>query len=506
MGLVTVTLKLFKPSKIKQAMLAEAMSRYDEAFMWLASKASERLDEFYALAEQGIHKRSARHLRTWIDKGMSRELNQFQVEPFKDALKNDFSAYMAGYLARWVRSPKIPFAPSRSQSVLFCRYDTKRDWCLVYNPIKDRFYAKLFLLNRDGSVINKLFNTAGKLIHIHIDRTPLTDTTRMVRYLLFPLAFGKKQEKLLKEAVLKPEMFRSARVFSRKGEWYLSACIENETPAPLATEFRIGFSRAMDSAFSWSISNAEQGLIAQGFEQLPLNSKCKDGSWSLNGLHLLTNRMVHYAEKYEAQAVVAQLSEKGDHLHWIGADNSLNAPLLDGRTWNRILLLLKYKLPVKGLPAPVTVSPNNMFRACPNCKMTTKRNRMSRTQFLCIRCGHTQPLDEVGSLNLSRRLQQYEKSLVPVTMQTTTKGYRFRQASINLDVELTCPLNANPSHCFEALDKILFDIVHSEKNEVGGTLSPSSPKRYASVIRKLERHKLPTQGIQLVFERSKKTP
>ena len=83
--------------------------------------------------------------------------------------------------------------------------------------------------------------------------------------------------------------------------------------------------------------------------------------------------------------------------------------MIDGHAWNKILALLRYKLPMKGLPAPVAVSPNNMFRTCPTCGKASLRNRMDRNHFLCVSCGHAQLLDTLGSRNLALRIAEYER-------------------------------------------------------------------------------------------------
>jgi transposase len=37
---------------------------------------------------------------------------------------------------------------------------------------------------------------------------------------------------------------------------------------------------------------------------------------------------------------------------------------------------------------------------CPKCLLTTKKNRLTRDLFRCIRCGYEAPADYVGALNV----------------------------------------------------------------------------------------------------------
>ena len=409
MAHMTVTLKLFRPSRAKQALLQDASRRYAEAFRWLLVQAESRLEEFHAFSLRGDASCSSRFLRTWVDKEMSREMNRFGIEPFKDSLKNDFAAWMASYLVRWEQDDSTKFTLPDRRALLFCRYDTKRDWCLAYNPETDRFFAKLYLVNRDGSMKNGSTGTT-RLIHVHRDRTPLCDSMRMLRYVLVPLAFGKRQEAVLKNAIQHPERFRCARLLQRNGEWYLACSLEMEEIPQVPMENRIGFARAMHMAFSYTVSSTDGRVLTNGLEPLPPHALRPDGEWTVNGLHHVANRMTALSREHAAQAVIAPLIRKGDHLHWADAQQVLHGPKIDGKAWNRILNLLRYKLPMHGLPPPVAVSPNNMFRSCPVCGRTSIRNRMGRDHFLCVDCGHTQRLDTLGSRNLALRLYEYEQN------------------------------------------------------------------------------------------------
>ncbi len=487
MGHITLTFKLHRPGAGKRKLLDEAMNRYSEAFHWLTTKASSRLDEFPDQTAGGKTRRSAGAYRSWVDTDMSRELNRFGVEPFKDALKNDFSALMTGYLAKCARMPETRFLPVRQRSLLFCRYDTKRDWCLAYHPEKDRFFAKLYLTNRNDSIRNAHATDAvGHLVHIHRDRMPLSDSSRMIRYLVLPLEFGSRQEAILKEAILQPERFRSARLVRREADYYLIVSMETESPVPKPSTAWIGFSRAMDAAVSWTVSGSDAKPMTHGILPVPAYAVRENGDWTQNGLHHLANEMVRLADTYNAKAVIAPLSKKGDHLHWVEPDHSLAVPQVDGKNWNRILALLRYKLILQGLEAPVSVSPHNMFRTCPLCGMTTRRNRMSRTRFLCIGCGHTRELDEIGSLNLSGRLQLYERSPVPIAMENTDGGIRFRQSMLELDVTVPRQEGEGMMQCLDSLDAILEEMVADRMSDM------------PVVLIKLARYGRPIQGVRLV--------
>lgn len=58
-----------------------------------------------------------------------------------------------------------------------------------------------------------------------------------------------------------------------------------------------------------------------------------------------------------------------------------------------------YKALKDGVPV-VYVNPRRTSRRCPACGKTSKKNRVSRDLFKCIRCGYDAPADYVGALNI----------------------------------------------------------------------------------------------------------
>lgn len=180
MGLKTIILKLYKPGKAKQRIIDEALLNYNEALQSLLSQAYPKLTEISRELKQTGKKYSPLTFSKWIDSDMSSKLNKFSVQPFKDSLKADFGNIIANYLRNSVSmagekddelkslsdavqdcfdqeciSDPYPeyngFGYKRKDKlypIYFCRYDIKRSYCLLYDKVKDRFYVKLYLLNR----------------------------------------------------------------------------------------------------------------------------------------------------------------------------------------------------------------------------------------------------------------------------------------------------------------------------------------------------------------------
>jgi putative transposase len=61
-----------------------------------------------------------------------------------------------------------------------------------------------------------------------------------------------------------------------------------------------------------------------------------------------------------------------------------------------------YKAAIAGVPVAL-VDPRNTSRECSECGYVDKRNRRTRADFLCLRCGHAGPADHNAAINIGRR-------------------------------------------------------------------------------------------------------
>lgn len=61
-----------------------------------------------------------------------------------------------------------------------------------------------------------------------------------------------------------------------------------------------------------------------------------------------------------------------------------------------------YKAAIAGVPLRL-VDPRNTSRECSECGHIDKRNRPTRDDFRCKRCGHAGPADHNAAINIGRR-------------------------------------------------------------------------------------------------------
>lgn len=71
-------------------------------------------------------------------------------------------------------------------------------------------------------------------------------------------------------------------------------------------------------------------------------------------------------------------------------------------SFNQLRMFIAYKAALAGVEVRF-VDPRNTSRTCPECDHIDKRNRPTRDEFRCHRCGFAGPADHIAAGNISRR-------------------------------------------------------------------------------------------------------
>ena len=117
MGLRTIHLKLHNPSTLKRKIIDTAFINYNNAYNYLLKNAFENIDEIKDGYKSPKGTYGAFALSKWVDKEMSAQINQFDVQPFKDSLKLDFGMTLASFLVQKESNPIMPFPSFKSEEV-----------------------------------------------------------------------------------------------------------------------------------------------------------------------------------------------------------------------------------------------------------------------------------------------------------------------------------------------------------------------------------------------------
>lgn len=446
MGLRTIHLKLHKPGTSKKNIINNAFINYNNAYNYLLAKARADIEniEINYRSQRGTY--STLGLSKWIDSNISAEINKFDIQPFKDSLKFDFGMTLASYFMQKKNNPHMPFPPYKKEPVnaedklrpiYFCRYDTKRSFCLLYDKEANKFFAKLFLMNIRN----------GKKRESFIFKRTLTCLSKMEEgakalqketFIIAPLSFGKWQLSMLQQAVERPEILRTARLINKNNEFFLSISIDLPEEDKVETSTYMGLCRGIETALNYTIIDNKANPVTTG--SMDFNIK-GNSSEQKQDIHKLTNKIIEIALKNKSMVVLQNLTGKGDKLSWI-EDGVTQKPTFGCKRYNDLARILEYKLPQKGLPGPAIVSSVDIFHRCSICGSNTRKNRFSKTMFICTTCGLSSGLDSLGSYNLAAKLIKYRNEPVKLRGRRTPEGLYLKNELIGL--ELFVERNENP--------------------------------------------------------------
>lgn len=434
----TITLKIYKPSRKKREIMDIALYNYGRALQLLFDRCEEKVT---ALSDDSRIKRN--ELLSLIGKPVLKELNLYNAEPFKDALKYDFAAAIFAYMAQRRQNPrsgypaaeidrerldsclsdiltrldggalsaaradelltKLLYKSGRLHSVYFGRYAQNRDYCLLYDDYTKRFYAKLYLLNAANRTIDEKNSRKSYLKYIMpgLPQAELNETKK--RYILVPLAFGKYQLDTLKKALVNPNLLHTARLLKKQDEYYLVVSVDAESADIKPAKTTMGVARNAQGGVCCSVLMGEKVL---------LNGEIQADQSAAAGqkLFILAKKIVAIAEKYQSQVVVEALGGRNDAVVFKKND----CTPLRTTEYQRLAEILGYKLPGAGLPAPTAVSANGLYSTCPRCGANTRKNRLLQKLFACVECGYAETGETIGSFNLAQRLLKYKADKIPI--------------------------------------------------------------------------------------------
>lgn len=482
MGLRTINLKLHNPSTLKREIIDTAFINYNNAFNYLLKKAFENIDQIKNNYKSSKGTYSTLSLSKWIDKELSAEINQFDIQPFKDSLKLDIGMTLASYFVQKELNPDMLF-PSfklggvtkqdKLRPIYFCRYDTKRSFCFLYDSNNDKFFAKLFLMNSKNAKKRTNLTITRKLKYISKSEEEVK-CLKKETFIIVPLSFGKWHENMLKQAIDKPEILRTSRLIMRGNDYYLSLSIDLPEDDKIEPVTYLGVSRGIEKAINYTLvdlhgDKLDSGTIDANNTLASLDPKAVNC--------ILANKLVDIAVKNKSMVILQNLVGKGDKLSW-SKNGTTYKPILGCKRYNELVRVLEYKLPQKGLPTPAKVSSVDIFNTCRLCGSNVKKNRFSKTMFICTTCGASYSLDSLGSMNLATKLIKYESAPLRLKAKKTHNGMYLQNELIGLN--LFIPKNQNP---FDMLKEEIKEM--SAKVDQDTNVSRLNSKNISNILDKL---------------------
>ena len=445
----TIVLKLYQPSKTKQRIMDEAIINYNKAYQFLLKKAYQEAELIQNNYKSANGSYSANKLSKWVDKELAEKLNAFQVQPLKDSLKLELGMCLAGYyrlreLDRKTSFPKhydITLFEHKSieeidnnnklRPIYFCRYDTKRSYCLLYDRNKGKYYAKLYLLNKANAKPTTVPPTNSNVLQYIFNGFDRMESNRKREaYIIVPLAFGSYQEKYLKEALSKPSILRTAKLYKSGGDYYLAVSIEQEKPEKIQTETYLGVSRGAKNDLNYTVIDSKGQMLDTGV--ISVSGNINRLNILPDRLHIASNEVIRIALQNKSQVIVQNLTTVSDNLE---------NPIYNCKDYINFSRILDYKLIQQGLPAPIKVSSSDLFQRCPECGCMAKKNRFTKDLFICIQCGASYQTEPLGSLNLARKIIKYRSDKIKIDILSDPEGILFTSKLLGLKCYI--PNNVN---------------------------------------------------------------
>lgn len=515
LSMSTIILKLHKPSSRKKSIIDEAMKNYTKAFQLLLTAAQADITSIMENYSDNTGKYRGSFLSKWVDVEMDKKLNEFGIEPFKDSIKMDFGSLIAGYLNLKKKNAevnfptaiiseeemdyeyeklmesneaievieaeieKLDYKKNNLRPLFFCRYAINRNYSIFYNTETCRYYAKIYLMNVKNKMRKKIAPYDGD-IHIYINRqkTVFKENSGKRSYEILPLAFGKWQEKYLKEAILNPEILKTARLKIDKNNYYLCVNMAKERKKVIDVSNNLGISRGINNTLNYCVVNNLGDIVQEGV----LNTE--NNCMKLNSIHKLANNIVDLAVTFKSQVILERLIDRGDRLNWLENDGVNYGSKIQVNNYNQLAQILDYKIPDSGLPKVIRVSCINVFYTCPYCGNNSKDNRFSRELLICTSCGMTIDVERAGSLNLARKLIKYKNDKIKIIVEKTESGVKF--VNKDLGFEYT-PLD--PYNCGDEFKEKIACRIRSFYDNINMEARKTTFKKRLSLVKKLEGRK-----------------
>ena len=481
----TLVLKLHNPSAAKRELIDRAVLRYNRALSYLFEHTKENVEPIMReMREGGAY--LTRRITGLLGKELMNRLNEFGVQPFKDALKLDYAMAMVAWLSlrkaqKGARYPQIleeadfdrQFSAALDafdageigreelrlrlerlynglgirKPLLFGRYAKNRDYCLLYDKAHGRFYAKLYLMGvRDENRRGGIVRGDAELYYVAEGHEPLERDNKRERYIVVPLSFGKAQETVLRAGLENPRIFKTARLLKKNGDYYLSINVACESAQEGKNETYMGITRSLKDAARYAVTDLQGKVLAEG--GIP---RRKD-ICTKNGMHAAANELVEIAWKNKSAIITYRMGEIGDKLTC-----GREAAQLTAGEFNRMVSMVAYKAELRGLEKPVFVSARGIFTACPRCGSNTQKNRFAGGRMICVKCGFAGEIETIGPLNAARRLLKYNGTALLFYAKQTDGGILIHNDILGLSY-LARPTQEGIRDFFRYAEKAAKDI------------------------------------------------
>lgn len=530
MSYKTITFKLHNLSACKKKAIDSAILNYTMALKYLLSAAAEDIEQIKELGyiKPGVYNHTK--IETYVKGDISQKLNMYSIEPMKDSIKFEFGSIMASYLKLKEIYPETPFPKiysekeadeeynslldelctsinaqkikecrkelikllqklERNNSVFFCRCSPKRNFCILYDEIKKRYFAKLYLVNSKNAILEQPERkNALKLMYVHTEGGYLQPSDKKRQYIIVPLSFGKYQLKYLEKALENPSIIKTARLFKNNEDYYLSINIKSETKN-IRPDKITGFYPSNNFSLAYAVidKNTDE-LLYSGKIHCSTISKLNTAAILNNkdifkqALNITAKEICNFSIQNTCQPCLplypySALSKKTVSEKEI-VKYIFNAAILT--QYGKFSKILDSKLISSGVPPHVRVSLDICKVFCPMCGMQNTSPMIVQKTWICSGCGFAKESEIIFAANVAAKVSKNSKKPIKLNVKKTHNSIIIKNKLLNISIE--------ESDEKTAFDKVWHELKKFSENyfyHLEENLNNTSTKKLYGVAKKI---------------------
>lgn len=202
-----------------------------------------------------------------------------------------------------------------------------------------------------------------------------------------------------------------------RGDWYLFATCEVETPDPIDVDGALGIDLGVRNIATDSDGETHSGKAIKNvrYRHRRLRNKLQklgtlgsrrrlrqlagqERRFAKHVNHSLSKRIVAKAECTKRAIALEDLR----HIRTRMKARRSQRATLHSWAFAQLRAFIAYKAQLRGVPIHF-VDPRNTSRTCPQCGHCAKENRKTQASFVCVSCGFAGPADTIAAGNIARR-------------------------------------------------------------------------------------------------------
>ena len=190
--------------------------------------------------------------------------------------------------------------------------------------------------------------------------------------------------------------------------WFVSIQVEMEVPEPShPSQSMVGIDMGVKRLFTLSTCNFEEPIESRKWREKINRLHAKLSNIRRDLLHKFSSALskshaVIVLENLQIRSMAKSAKDNRENPgRRVAQKSCLNRAILD-QGWGMFKIFLEYKQRWLG-GRVIYVNPKHTSQICPVCYTVSKDNRQTQSAFACVRYGHLEHADMVGSKNILER-------------------------------------------------------------------------------------------------------